>query len=124
GEPASLAIGDQTETAALPDVDQDLFSPEPGNSPGFWAEPEPQLPPEAENSAETGPVVEDPELAPEPEVGTPASERGPPEGSLLAGKRWPQDYVAPDVVTYTIKRGGSMKIVANLYKIYHHEIEA
>lgn len=124
GEPASLAIGDQTETVALPDVDQDLFSPEPGNSPGFWAEPEPQLPPETENSAETGPVAEDPELGPEPEVGTPASERGPPEGSLLAGKRWPQDYVAPDVVTYTIKRGGSMKIVANLYKIYHHEIEA
>src|SRR5690606_35181201 len=79
---------------------------------------------EPSNSQENGAVVENPDRANGPKPGDPASERGPPEGSLLAGKVWPQDYVAPDVVHYTIKRGGSMKVVANLYKIFHHEIEA
>lgn len=81
-------------------------------------------PPEAEDGTGAGELVDDPERGEEPEVGTPASERGPPESSLLAGKVWPRDYVAPEVVHYTIKRGGSMKIVANLYKIFHHEMEA
>ncbi|HVI02886.1 MAG TPA: penicillin-insensitive murein endopeptidase [Enhygromyxa sp.] len=132
----TAAIADHAETGSnpLPDVDEDqaegaddgglgqLFHDaeravgEPG--------PDPQLPSVVTNSQENGAVVEDPDRSRAPEVGNPASERGPPEGSLLAGKVWPQDYVAPDVVHYTIKRGGSMKVVANLYKIFHHEIEA
>jgi hypothetical protein len=127
-QPPGLAIGDQAaeqdservETGAtLPGLDDeplpDARNPEPADS---------QLPHEPADSPEKRDFVENPELAPEVDVGTPASERGPPVGSLLAGKRWPQDYAAPDVVTYTIKRGGSMKVVANLYKIFHHEIEA
>lgn len=124
GEPSGvpLSLGEQAESRAeLPDV-QESESSEPTRENTGQEDPQPA--PEVPNSTENGAVVEKPEHAPQPEVGTPASERGPPDGSLLAGKRWPQDHVAPDVVTYTIKRGGSMKTVANLYKIYHHEIEA
>jgi hypothetical protein len=124
GEPdvPPLALGEQAESSAqLPDVaESGPLDPAPMESEGADVQPAPETP----NSTENGAVIEKPEHAPQPEVGTPASERGPPDGSLLAGKRWPQDHVAPDVVTYTIKRGGSMKTVANLYKIYHHEIEA
>ncbi len=126
GEPAvpPLALGEQAESTqlGLPDgvAESGPLDSAHENSGGVDAQPAPETP----DSTENGAVVEKPEHAPQPEVGTPASERGPPDGSLLAGKRWPQDHVAPDVVTYTIKRGGSMKTVANLYKIYHHEIEA
>jgi murein endopeptidase len=122
GELPPVAIADHAETGqtTLPTVDDSIEDRESVGQLGV----DPQYPPETSNSQENGGVVEDPELAKVPEVGTPASERGPPAGSLLAGKVWPQDYVAPDVVTYTIKRGGSMKVVANLYKIFHHEIEA
>jgi murein endopeptidase len=37
---------------------------------------------------------------------------------------WAQDLTAPKKVTYTIRHGGSIKNVANLFKIYHHEITA
>ena len=81
--------------------------------------PEPTVADETESSG----LPDEP--APESEDGgDPANPRGPPEGSLLAGKVWPRDYVAPEIVHYTIKRGGSMKVVANLYKIFHHEMEA
>jgi hypothetical protein len=124
GEPSGLpmSLGDQTESSAeLPGVEAaDSSEPTRESSGAEDSQPAPEVP----NSTENGAVVEKPEHAPQAEDGNPASERGPPDGSLLAGKRWPQDHVAPDVVTYTIKRGGSMKTVANLYKIYHHEIEA
>jgi murein endopeptidase len=37
---------------------------------------------------------------------------------------WAQDLTVPKKVTYTIRHGGSIKNVANLFKIYHHEITA
>lgn len=44
----------------------------------------------------------------------------------LEGQRgsWAEGIREPDVVHYVIKRGGSMKMVANLYKLYPHEIQA
>jgi len=43
----------------------------------------------------------------------------------LEGAAWAQSIKKePTKVEYTVKRGGSMKMVANLYKIFHHEIEA
>jgi len=114
------AIADTGDTlASLPSPEPDDPVPEPGLSP-----PDGQHPAQPANSAENGGIVENPDAELGPGDGNPASERGPPEGSLLAGKRWPQDYAAPEVVHYTIKRGGSMKIVANLYKIFHHEMES
>ena len=113
-----MTVGEQVEAdTPLPDIEQLA----PDDDVGRGVEDKP--PPETENSGEKEGVLDNPDLENSPEVGTPASERGPPEGSLLAGKSWPEDYVAPEVVHYTIKRGGSMKIVANLYKIFHHEIE-
>ncbi len=38
--------------------------------------------------------------------------------------RWSERFRAPDTVHYTIRQGGSLKRVANLYKIFHHEIVA
>lgn len=38
--------------------------------------------------------------------------------------RWSERFRAPDVVHYTIRQGGTLKRVANLYKIFHHEIVA
>lgn len=37
---------------------------------------------------------------------------------------WAADPSAPRTISYTIRRGGSIKNVANLFKIYHHEITA
>jgi murein endopeptidase len=128
--PVAIADHPDTDGAALPDVDGDRADADDFEDSGrlFTVPGEPwpdrQHPHETSNSQENEGVVENSDRENRPEVGTPASERGPPEGSLLAGKVWPQDYVAPDVVHYTIKRGGSMKVVANLYKIFHHEIEA
>jgi murein endopeptidase len=48
---------------------------------------------------------------------TPPDEESPPPS-------WLGDLEPPDVVHYVVRRGGSMKNVANLFKIYHHEIQA
>lgn len=120
----SAAITDHADTSShLPDLDDRANLGGDPDQVGT-GEPDRKHPQETPNLPENGDIVEDPDRVNGPEDGAPASERGPPQGSLLAGKVWPQDYVAPDVVHYTIKRGGSMKVVANLYKIYHHEIEA
>jgi murein endopeptidase len=37
---------------------------------------------------------------------------------------WPAGLTVPDTIRYTIRRGGSLENVANLFKIYHHEILA
>ncbi|NVB37607.1 penicillin-insensitive murein endopeptidase [Pseudenhygromyxa sp. WMMC2535] len=123
--PAAIDEIAQDSGVALPDVDEPVGSDADEQTSASPGEIEDEAQPPAPASADEGEaLVDDPERSSEPEVGTPGSERGPPEGSLLAGKVWPQDYVAPEVVHYTIKRGGSMKVVANLYKIFHHEIEA
>ena len=38
--------------------------------------------------------------------------------------RWADRFPAPDTVHYTIRHGGTLKRVANLYKVFHHEIAA
>ena len=43
---------------------------------------------------------------------------GPP------ARDWPERFTPPKVVTYTIRNGGTLENVANLHKIYHHEIKA
>jgi murein endopeptidase len=60
-----------------------------------------------------------PEPQPEhPETVEPAPDpRGPPAA-------WARELQIPTKVTYTVRRGGSMKNVANLFKIFHHEISA
>lgn len=112
-----LSVSEQVESSSLPGLD------EPGAPDTANAEEGPIPSESSAESAEEPPIDDGVDSAGKPDNGS-NSERGPPDGSLLAGKRWPQDYAAPEVVYYKVKRGGSMKIVANLYKIYHHEIEA
>ena len=39
-------------------------------------------------------------------------------------ENWAAGLATPKRVGYTVKRGGSIKFIANLYTIFHHEIEA
>jgi murein endopeptidase len=47
-----------------------------------------------------------------------------PDETPWVESNWSEGIEAPQVVTYTVKRGGQLRNVANLFKIYHHEIEA
>lgn len=118
----ALSMGDKAEATA----GAELPAPDDEPAPADTATSGPETPPIPQPSADSSdPAVDEGvDSVESPDPGGDHGERGPPEGSLLAGKRWPQDYAAPEVVNYKVKRGGSMKIVANLYKIYHHEIEA
>lgn len=52
---------------------------------------------------------------------------GPPPGPAdvdMLDDSWTEQIDQPTQVRYTVRRGGSMRTVANLYKIYHHEIKA
>ncbi len=90
-------------------------------------------------SVSDGPQRADAEADPEPEPAaeTPdirADERededSPSEAPMSAGgfdprpnpAAWARDFKAPSTVKYTVRRGGTLENVANLYKIFHHEI--
>jgi hypothetical protein len=59
-------------------------------------------------------VAEEPEEPPEPEIA--------PGETPWVEENWTEGIEAPTEVAYTVKRGGQLKNVANLFKIYHHEI--
>jgi len=101
---------------------------------------EPRVPEPAEVEPATQPAIELPEgPTAEPAATKPDGERDappdeerqsdiadnvdatPPRTSAAA---WARNIEVPEVVTYTIQRGGSMENVANLFKIHHHEIVA
>lgn len=73
---------------------------------------------EADEAAAGGSGL-DPEAAARAADSTPRDPR-----ERLEGASWAKDFEPPTKVTYKVKRGGSMKMVANLYKIFHHEIQA
>jgi len=73
---------------------------------------------EAEEAA-AGKSDLDPEAAARAADNTPRDPR-----ERLEGASWANGFEPPTKVTYKVKRGGSMKMVANLYKIFHHEIQA
>jgi murein endopeptidase len=52
-----------------------------------------------------------------PEPGSPDLDRVPRRTT-----DWHADLEIPDTVRYTIRRGGSLENVSNLFKIFHHEI--
>lgn len=61
------------------------------------------------------------------EPGTPDRDAAPTEAALerreeLPSEREPAPGNAGRPITYTISRGGTLRNVANLYKLYHHEI--
>ena len=63
---------------------------------------------------------------PQPDSPDPSEAPAPTDGSIPAPRPKPAGWVAqlspPDEVHYTIRRGGSAENVANLFKIFHHEI--
>ncbi|MBL8943655.1 MAG: penicillin-insensitive murein endopeptidase [Myxococcales bacterium] len=56
--------------------------------------------------------------------GGPTDDAPPAEGDRLPQRRndWAEGLEIPTKVRYTVRRGGSLENVANLFKIYHHEI--
>lgn len=73
-----------------------------------------------EAPAEPEPAIATPEDDPqaEPEVDP---DLGPDETPWVEAN-WTEGIEAPATVSYVIKRGGKLVTVANLFKIYHHEI--
>ncbi|GEM_PF-1177917 len=53
-------------------------------------------------------------------------ENGPPldTSQTTFDSTWRETIDSPIVVTYTVRHGGSIKNVANLFKIFHHEIRS
>jgi murein endopeptidase len=66
----------------------------------------------------TPPGEESPEIDRDPAPADPGSIPSP----RPAPAAWVASLSPPDVVHYTIRRGGSAENVANLFKIFHHEI--
>ena len=116
GQPPSAAVAEQAKTAdELPSVHDD---PEP-------AAPEADKPEPAGGEPEPTPAAETPKVRdvdPEPTEET----SDVPLGSFdprPAAAAWAKGMKAPKTVKYTVRRGGSLENVANLYKIFHHEIK-
>jgi hypothetical protein len=66
-----------------------------------------------------------------PSAGPSGSGAGAPEGAvpeeelapLLPDPAWAAKIKPPEVVHYTVRNGGTLARVANLFKIFHHEIQ-
>ena len=85
------------------------------------AAPDPAKPEPALGDEEPGQPMDD--QPGEPDRGEPDEELEDAEPDPPP-QDWAKDITPPDVVTYTIRHGGAIKNVANLYKIFHHEITA
>ena len=110
--PPSAAVTEvETEEQPLPSVKDDPDG-----------EPEPALPDEA---IEPDPAAETPDR-PGPE--SDAAESEPLDAGDFDPRpkaaAWARDFPIPSTVEYTVRRGGTLENVANLYKIFHHEITA
>lgn len=56
--------------------------------------------------------------------GAAEADAGADVAAPMVNPEWVEGLTTPKKVTYTVKFGGSLKNVANLFKIYHHEIQA
>jgi murein endopeptidase len=86
-------------------------------------EPAPDQPPEEgrEAQGEPGPEGDREPASAEADMADMADGPLPPDP---LPEDWAQGLTPPKKVTYTIRHGGSIKNVANLFKIFHHEITA
>ena len=78
--------------------------------------------PEPAADAVPEPVNEEPTPAEEPPPEEPPPEEVAPGETPWVEENWTEGIEPPTEVKYTVKRGGQLKNVANLFKIYHHEI--
>jgi len=80
-----------------------------------------------DEAQDPAPASDDPQpaadVAPPEDLDDAAPEDDPPAPELPP-EGWATDLDPPKKVTYTIRHGGSIKNVANLFKIFHHEITA
>jgi murein endopeptidase len=114
GPPPTDALAVSPDAADAADDSDGEARPAVADDDGAFSEPsqvrsedEPAPVPAAEAAAQ--PDDDDDEMPPEEELPPPS---------------WLDDLEPPDVVHYVVRRGGSMKNVANLFKIHHHEIQA
>lgn len=118
-----MAPADEIPSAALddrelPDVREGAASPPPKTASATppEAKPEPA-------AAKPEPAAAEPELEPEPAPADDVAElaRGlKPDG---LEREWAK-FAEPEKVHYQVRRGGTLRRIANLYKIFHHEIAA
>lgn len=108
-QPPSAAVTESESKDELPSVRDEPDAPE-------QATPDEAPPPQPE--AET-PEVRDvePDTPSEPEPLDAGAFDPRPKAAA-----WASSFKAPDTVKYTVRRGGTLENVANLYKIFHHEI--
>ena len=104
-------------------------TPSLADGPGEDADaPEPAIEPVPEEGLDRGDGSEPgPEGEPEPASADAGFADEAADGPLPPDplpEDWAQDLTPPKKVTYTIRHGGSIKNVANLFKIFHHEITA
>lgn len=109
-QPPSAAVTESESSEDRPSVRE-----EPGATPEK-ATPDEAPPPQPE--AETPRVRDvDPQTPSEPEPLDAGAFDPRPQAAA-----WANGFKAPSTVKYTVRRGGTLENVANLYKIFHHEI--
>lgn len=118
--PTMSVSPDAAPTPALADGPE-ADAPEPSVEPTPGEEPEEGV--ERRDGAEPGPEGEPEPAAADGGLADDAAADGPLPPDPLP-EDWAQDLTPPKKVTYTIRHGGSIKNVANLFKIFHHEITA
>lgn len=96
--------------AALPEPIADA-SPEPADAA-----------PRIDDEAVPEPAGTRPKQPDETEPSEDVPEEGADDSVPAPRDDWPEGLELPDTIRYTIRRGGSLENVANLFKIYHHEI--
>ncbi len=77
--------------------------------------------PSTERSTPASSSSSDPSSAPDGSSAAPPQARRP---GWWRNPAFADRLTAPELVRYTIRRGGSLERVANLFKIYHHEMRA
>ncbi|MCR9162385.1 MAG: penicillin-insensitive murein endopeptidase [Nannocystaceae bacterium] len=111
-QPPSAAVTETESEEELPSVRD-----EPGEA---RQKATPDEAPAPEPAAETPEVRDvDPDAPGEPEPLDAGAFDPRPKAAA-----WAKDFAAPSTVKYTVRRGGTLENVANLYKIFHHEITA
>jgi hypothetical protein len=117
----SAALDIPEDLPTLEDVDDVDKAPETPLDLGGGVEEPPQDDANEDAPDETSEVADEP---PPSSTDADGEQARPVRNIHLTARdpRWSEKFRAPDHVHYTIRQGGTLKRVANLYKIFHHEI--
>lgn len=109
----------QTPSAAVENTEPAKSADE---LPSVSDDPEPA---DADPDPTPEPAAETPEFDDRPVDADPSSDTPVASGDFAPRPKpaaWARDFKVPSTVKYTVRRGGTLENVANLYKIFHHEI--